>query len=589
MGRFFYRTLIISLIVLMTMAGFPQLHSAKNYDTDYDNYERVAVANGGMVSTSHPLASAIGAEVLRTNGNAVDAAIAIQFALNVTEPMMSGIGGGGFMMVYNGETEETTIINSRERAPAGATPDMFLDENGDPIPFDERVQHGNAVGVPGTLKGLEEAHNRWGSRPFQQLIAPAIKLAKKGFPVNRVLAKDIKDNQDKLLRSAAAEVFLPNGEPLQEGELLIQEDLANTLQLIRSRGVDAFYHGEIADALSETVREFGGSMTSDDLAVYDITIDEPIWGEFQGYEIASMPPPSSGGVFLLQMLGILDGFDLSQYDMKSWEKYHLLAEAMHLSYADRAAYAGDPEFVEVPVDGLLHPEYISERRSLIDLNKVNQNPTAGDPWKYEQTTPNYEQVEQPANDKIGETTHFTVADRYGNVVSYTSTIEQVFGSGIMVPGYGILLNNELTDFDAIPGGANEVQPNKRPLSSMTPTIVFENGEPMLTVGSPGGPTIITSVLQTIINTLEYGQELEDAIEEPRIYTNNLNSYRYEEGIPEDVLQELRRMGHRFGTSSTTIGNVQSIQIDHYNGLFKGVADFRREGAAIGVDLKGKRK
>lgn len=589
MGKLLNRSIIITLIFLLTIAGFPQLNSAKNYDTDYDNYDRVAVANGGMVSTSHPLASAIGAEVLRTNGNAVDAAIAIQFALNVTEPMMSGIGGGGFMMVYDGDTEETTIINSRERAPAGATPDMFLDENGDPVPFNERVQHGNAVGVPGTLKGLEEAHDRWGSRPLQQLIGPAIKLARKGFPVNRVLANDIKNNQDKLRQSAAAEVFLPNGEPLKEGEILIQEDLADTLQLVRSRGVDAFYQGEIAEALSETVQEFGGTMTAEDLAVYDITIDEPIWGEFQGYDIASMPPPSSGGVFLLQMLGILDGFDLSQYDIKSWEKYHLLAEAMHLSYADRAAYAGDPEFVEVPVNGLLHPDYISERQSLIDLNTVNQNPTAGDPWKYEQATPNYEQVEQPDDHKNGETTHFTVADRFGNVVSYTSTIEQVFGSGIMVPGYGILLNNELTDFDAVPGGANEVQPNKRPLSSMTPTIVFDDGQPMLTVGSPGGPTIITSVLQTIINTLEYGQNLEDAIAEPRIYTNNLNSYRYEAGIPENVLHELRSIGHRFGTSSTTIGNVQSIQIDHNSGLFKGVADFRREGAAIGVDLKGNRR
>eukprot|EP00130_Batrachochytrium_dendrobatidis_P008267 XP_006683142.1 hypothetical protein BATDEDRAFT_14979 [Batrachochytrium dendrobatidis JAM81] len=562
--------------------------SAKQLETDYDKFELVATADGGMVSTSHGLATQIGAEVLEKGGNAIDASIAIQFALNVVEPMMSGIGGGGFMMVYDGETEETTIVNGRERAPAGATPDMFLDEGGNPIPFGERVQHGTAVGVPGTLKGLEESHEMWGSLPMQQLIGPAVKLAQKGFPVNDYLAESIADNQEKLMQSAASDVFLPNGEPIREGDLLVQEDLANTLKLIRSNGTDVFYNGEIAEALAATVQDFGGSMTADDLENYDVTIDDPIWGEYEGYDIASMPPPSSGGVFLLQMLGILDGLDLSQYDIRSLEKYHLLAETMHLAYADRAAYAGDPEFVDVPIQGLLHPDYLKERQALVDLNAVNPNPAAGDPWQYEEGTPNYQPTKQPETRQYGETTHFTVADKFGNVVSYTTTIEQVFGTGIMVPGYGFMLNNELTDFDAIPGGANEVQPNKRPLSSMTPTIVFEDGEPVLTVGSPGGPTIITTVLQTIIHTLAYDLSLEDAIAEPRIYSNNLSSYRYETDIPRSILDQLNTMGHSFGASPTTIGNVQSILIDHEAETFKGVADDSRNGAAIGVELKGKK-
>ena len=308
--------------------------------------------------------------------------------------------------------------------------------------------------------------------------------------------------------------------------------LAKTFKLIRSKGTDALYKGEIAEAVADVVQDFGGSMTPEDLAKYDVTVDEPVWGDYQGYEIASMPPPSSGGVFLLQMLKILDGFNLSQYDVNSAEKYHLLAEAMHLAYADRAAYAGDPEFVNVPVTGLLHPDYIKERQELISMDSVNQTPTAGDPWKYENSEANFTPTSQPNDRKYGETTHFTVADKWGNVVSYTTTIEQVFGTGIMVPGYGFMLNNELTDFDAVPGGANEVQPNKRPLSSMTPTIVFENGEPVLTVGSPGGPTIITSVLQTIIHAIEYDMELKEAVEQPRIYTNNLNSYRSEEHTSE---------------------------------------------------------
>lgn len=588
MKNFWRVSFSILFSVLLLVGTIPLTGQAKKPQLDYDDYSQVDVGRDGMVATAHPLASEIGADVLKRGGNAIDAAVAIQFALNVVEPMMSGIGGGGFMMVYDGKTKETTIVNSRERAPAGATPDMFLDEKGDAIPFAQRSTGGTAVGVPGTLKGLETALEMWGSRPLQQLIGPSVKLAEKGFPIDSVLAQAIKDNQAKLSRTAAKDIFLPNGEPLKEGDILVQSDLAKTFKLIRAKGSDVFYKGEIAKAISKTVQEFGGSMVVNDLSKYNVTIDEPIWGDYQGYKIASMPPPSSGGVFLLQMLKILDDFNLSKYDVRSLEKYHLLAETMHLAYADRAAYAGDPEFVTVPLKGLLHPEYIKERQSLISLDRVNTNVTAGNPWMYESSTSNYETVAQPNDRKDGETTHFTVADKWGNVVSYTTTIEQVFGTGIVVPEYGIVLNNELTDFDAVPGGANEVQPNKRPLSSMTPTIVFENDQPVLTVGSPGGATIITSVLQTILHAIEYDMELQAAIEEPRIYTNNLTSYRYEEDIPAATIQQLNSMGHRFGNSPTTIGNVQSIFINHKDGTFKGVADSSRNGAAIGINLKGKR-
>lgn len=584
-----WSALVLSMSLVAGSA--PLTVDAKKFDDiDYGSYPEVAEANGGMVATAHPLATQIGADILKQGGNAIDASVAIQFALNVTEPMMSGIGGGGFMMVHDGETGETTIVNSRERAPGGATPDMFLDENGKPVPFSERVMHGTSVGVPGTLKGLETALDKWGSRPLEKLIGPAVQLADKGFAIDPVLAEAIADNEEKLKASAGRHIFFDkNGKPLKEGDLLIQKDLAKTMKLIRAKGTDAFYKGPVADAMANTVQQYGGSMTADDLKRYDVTIDEPIWGKYKGYDIASMPPPSSGGVFLLQMLGILDGFDLSQYDVKSWEKYHLLAETMHLAYADRAAYAGDPEFVDVPVNGLLDPRYIDERRELISLDRVNPNPAAGDPWKYETDGEAVAAVAQPENTQYGETTHFTVADKYGNVVSYTTTIEQLFGSGIVVPGYGIVLNNELTDFDAVPGGANEVQPYKRPLSSMTPTIVYEDGDPVLTVGSPGGPTIITSVLQTILYAIEYDMDLKDSVEEPRIYTNSLTSYRYEDGMPAEVLSHLNAMGHRFGPAPTTIGNVQSIQIDHDTGLFLGVADSSRSGSAVGVELKGKKR
>ncbi|MFN2745859.1 MULTISPECIES: gamma-glutamyltransferase [unclassified Bacillus (in: firmicutes)] len=547
--------------------------------------EKVAVGKDGMVATAHPLASKIGAEVLKKGGNAIDASIAIQFALNVTEPMMSGIGGGGFMMVYDGSTKETSIINSRERAPQGAEPDMFLDEDGKVIPFSKRSRHGNAVGVPGTLKGLEAAHEKWGTKSMKELITPAIKLAEDGFEIDSVLAEAIQDNEAKLSKTAAKDIFLPDGEPLKEGDKLVQEDLAKTFKLIRKEGSQAFYKGEIGSAVADVVQDFGGSMTSDDLARYDVTTDKPIWGDYHGYDIASMPPPSSGGVFMLQMLKLIDDFHLSQYDPKSFEKYHLLAETMHLSYADRAAYAGDPEFVDVPLEGLLDPEYIQERQKLISLDEVNRDVKEGDPWKYEEGEPNYDIVPQADDNETGETTHFTVADQWGNVVSYTTTIEQLFGTGILVPGYGFFLNNELTDFDAVPGGANEVQPNKRPLSSMTPTIVFKDDKPVLTVGSPGGKTIIASVFQTILNYFEYDMSLQDAIEEPRIYTNSLSSYRYESGMPEDVRLKLNEFGHDFGSSPQDIGNVQSIFIDREHKSFMGVADSSRNGTAVGVNIK----
>ncbi|BBP88655.1 hypothetical protein BsIDN1_22730 [Bacillus safensis] len=284
-------------------------------------------------------------------------------------------------------------------------------------------------------------------------------------------------------------------------------------------------------------------MTTDDLGRYEVKTDKPIWGDYKGYQLASMPPPSSGGVFMLQILKkILDHFNLSQYDPKSFEKYQLLAETMHLSYADRAAYAGDPEFVDVPLKGLLDDDYISKKSFSHSIRSNEQKPEEGDPWAYEDEKKNPSPiVPQPEDKTIGETTHFTVADQWGNVVSFTTTIEQLFGTGILVPEYGFFLNNELTDFDARPGGANEVQPNKRPLSSMTPTIIFKDNEPVMTVGSPGGTTIIASVSQTILNLLEYDMELQDAVEEPRIYTNSPTSYRYEVGVPLDVRTKLNDM------------------------------------------------
>ncbi|MFC6906393.1 gamma-glutamyltransferase [Halalkalicoccus tibetensis] len=536
----------------------------------------VATGSDGMVVSVSPAASEVGAQVLRSGGNAVDAAVAVQFALTVTQPHSSGIGGGGFMLYYDAEADDVEIVNSRERAPAGADPEMFLDD-GEPIPFDERHTHGDAIGVPGTPSGLELAAERYGSLPIEELIDPAISLAE-ATEVDRYLAERIVEDEWKF-NDAAREVFLPDGEPLAEGDPLEQPDLADTLRLMRDRGIREFYEGEIARAIADAVGEAGGSMTFEDLCRYGATVDEPVEGDYRGAEVYSMPPPSSGGLTVIQILNLLEGFDLGEtYDVRSGTKYHLLAEAMRLAYADRAEYMGDPEFVDVPTEGLLDPDYVAGRRELIGPDSLNEEPEAGDPWAYQ--SGGAASASRPTERAVGETTHFTVADSEGNLVSYTTTIEQLFGSGIMVPEYGFMLNNELTDFDAEPGGANEVQPNKRPLSSMSPTIMARDGEPFLTVGSPGGPTIITSVVQAILHHVEYDLPLAGAIDEPSIYAPESPAIQlWEEGIPEEAREEAADLGNEWGDEPGPIGNVNMLRA---NDDYEGAADPTRDGLAVGL-------
>ena len=602
--------------------------------------EQTDIGEKGMVVTAHPEATEIGAEVLRQGGNAMDAAAAIQLALNVVEPQMSGIGGGGFIMYYDAETKEVFVLNSREKAPGGATEDMFIDpETGDPFPFADRVESGLSVGVPGTLKGLEDGLKEWGTMSLEELIDPAIELAEEGHNVNWALANAIESNATKLSKTEAGKVFVPNGQPLKEGDLLVQEDLAKTFKLIKEKGTDVFYNGEIAQSLVDEVQDNGGSMDMQDLKQYSTDMETPVKGNYKGYDIYSMPPPSSGGLVVIQLLSMFEQLDLTQWDIRSTEKYHHLVEAYHLAYADRGQYMGDENYIDVPKNGLIHPEYIAKRIALIDPNKANDNVEPGNPCEFEteeiddvcadyasvedeskqgeegsteetelngeedekeeahETKEEYDQeeneeatndgeisvennVEEEEGRVEGETTHFTVADQWGNMVSFTTTIEQVFGSGMMVPGYGVMLNNELTDFDATPGGANQVEPNKRPLSSMSPTIVLKDGEPFMTVGSPGGTTIITSVAQVILNVIGYDQELKDAIEEPRLFSSAYPSIRWEYGVPGDVREKMIEMGHEWEEQNLEIGNVNSLLIK--DNMYYGAADSTREGVAIGL-------
>ncbi|RXT09105.1 gamma-glutamyltransferase [Ammoniphilus sp. CFH 90114] len=540
-------------------------------------------ATEGIVAVAHPLAAEAGMKMLEKGGNAVDAAAAIQLSLNVVEPMMSGIGGGGFLMVYLKDENKIKILDSREMAPKNVTPELFLDENGKPTPWFERHTSGKAVGVPGTLKGVETALEKYGTMKLSEVIEPAIEQAEKGITVNWSMAQYIDENVDKLKQyETAANVYIPNGVTKKEGDFLVQPELAKTLKLIQEKGTDVFYKGEIGEALVAEVQKRGGTMTMEDLNNYVVKEREPVIGDYRGYQVASMSPPSSGGLTVLQILQLMEGYDVKKMGVNSADYLHRLIESMHLAYADRAAYMADEDFYPVPKKGLINKTYIDQRRELINPAQANPDVKEGDPWAFEDKgKPAFATIKE--ENPTGQTTHFSVMDKWGNLVSYTTTIEAVFGSGIMVPGYGLMLNNEMTDFDATPGGVNQVEPGKRPRSSMTPTLVLKDGQPFMAVGSPGGPTIITSVAQTIMNVIDHDLPIQEAILTPRIYSSNYPTVRWESGISQDVILELLAKGHQFEEAPQNIGNVQAVMFDYETGKMYGGADNTREGTVLGVD------
>jgi gamma-glutamyltranspeptidase/glutathione hydrolase len=566
----------------------------------------------GVVSVSTPLAAEIGARVLENKGNAIDAAAAIQFALNVVEPNFSGIGGGGFMMIYLAETGETFIMESREKAPAAATPDMFQG-----LSFTAASTSGLSVGVPGTLLGVATALENWGTISLAEAIEPAIELAEDGFEINSFLAEDTASFRTTLQPETAAVFRLPGGDPLPEGFLLKQPDLAKTLRLIAEQGPDVFYRGEIAEAIVDVVQKRTqagtpglGRMTLDDLYQYDVEIREPIVGDYRGYTLKSMSPPSSGGLTVIQMLKMLERFPLGDesqgYGFGATRTLNVMIEAMRLAFADRAVWMGDEDFVDVPKDGLIDDDYVAMRSALIDPDSRIPEVFPDDPRPFDSAALDRNLKLASLAPEHGHTTHFSVVDKWGNVVSYTTTIEAGWGSGILVPGYGFLLNNELTDFNFTPRagtdppgdldfdpGANDVAPFKRPRSSMSPSILFKGERPIAAYGSPGGSTIINSVFQITLNLIDHGLAIQEAIDAPRISSTTSNptgaSIRREEGFPDDVIEELEDLGHVFRDPSS-IGSVQAIVIDLQTGKQYGGADQRREGTVIGLPRpRGKNK
>jgi len=531
------------------------------------------VARNGMVATQEKHATRVGVEILRQGGNAVDAAVAVGFALAVTHPQAGNIGGGGFMLVHLASANKTIAIDYRETAPAAMTHDVFLDEKGEADPKKSR-DSALGVGVPGTVAGLALAHERYGSGRFTlaQLIAPAIKLARDGFTVEDDLADSLPRAQPRLARwPASAKIFLKGDAPLARGDRLVQGELAASLETIANGGSRAFYEGPLAGKIVTAVQQSGGLMTRDDLKNYRAIERPVVRGSYRGYDIASMPPPSSGGVHLVQILNILEGFPLRDLGAESAATLHLMIEAMKPAYADRAEFLGDPAFVKVPLAGLISKRYAAEQRKAIDPERARPAETIkpGTPAAYESDN----------------TTHFSVVDRDGNAVANTYTLNFSYGLGLVADGTGILLNNELDDFAAkagapnayglVGGDANAPGPGKRPLSSMAPTIVFRDGRVVLVTGTPGGSRIITTVLQVILNVVDHQMNIAEAVAAPRIHHQWLPDRVFaERGLSPDTVRLLEARGHKVVTTATS-GSANSILVTP-DGL-TGAADMRQRG------------
>lgn len=572
----------------MHVANIEEIFKAqKKYKIDNEN--KGDTSHEGMVASAIEEASKAGNEMLEAGGNAFDALIAIQLSLAVVEGMNTGIGAGGFILCYDSKNEETKVVNAHSRSPDDLTKDCFIDDEGEPVPFDERTKSASSIGVPGIMKGLEYLHENYATLPLEQLIDPAIHLAKNEFRVNSLWDRTIQLFKHRL-EETAREKFVPEGTPLREGDTITQLELAKTLEIIRKKGFKAVYEGEIADAIVKTVQEHGGLLNHQDLLNYHVKIDEPLWSTYKDYKLAAPRPPSGGGIAVAQQLKMFEALNVARYGPHSWEKYHLISQVLQQALADRQSYIGDPNFHRLPIDGLLHPDYIKERCRQIDLNKNVGTVEAGDPWEYQEGKDGTITKNYYADNEGYETTHFTAVDKWGNIASCTSSIERIFGSGIMVPNYGFLLNNDLTDFQAEPGQVNEPNGKKYPTSSKCPTIMFHDDKPFFTLGSPGGPTIVASVAQTILNVIEYNMPLEDAIKEPRLYTEPDLGKQWEDGINEKTLKKLESLGYDFNQSfrvesaDTRIGDVQAIMIDQTDGrLLYGVADSPRPGDARGTE------
>ncbi len=569
------RVWISLLISFLSLGAFnyseAQEAAGANALVSYEYAHHPVISRGGIVSAEDSIGAQVGRNILAKGGNAVDAAVAMGFALAVTHPDAGNLGGGGFMLVYLAESQETIAIDFREVAPVAATRDMYLDAKGDVD--NQRAQYSHlSAGVPGTVMGLLDALETYGTMDRKSVMAPAIKLASDGFEVSFGLEDALERHTEQLSVDPSSEAYFLG---LEQGDIWKQKDLAQTLKRISRKGSDGFYKGKTADLIIAEMTSGNGLMTYEDLASYDVVKRQAVSGPYKNYNIHAMSPPSSGGVHIVQMLNILSGYDLQADGHNSAAYLHKLIESMRRAYADRSKYLGDPDFFNVPVSDLTDPDYADRLRADINLSKATRS---------SDVLPGAVLYPEPKN-----TTHYSVIDKDGNAVSVTYTLNFSFGSGYSVDGAGFLLNNEMDDFSAKPGSpngygliggeANKIEPRKRPLSSMTPLIVTQDGKAVLVTGSPGGSTIITSVLQVVLNVIEWDMNLSEATHRPRIHHQWLpDRVTIEPGLSRDTLDRLSDMGHVFtrdekgGYATTTLGRVNSV--GQSDTIFYGAADPR---------------
>lgn len=567
--RQFGWALLMSFTVVQGAQAAPASAPPVSYGVDSDTFHPVK-AQHGMVASVDAMATRVGVDILKQGGNAVDAAIAVGFALAVTHPQAGNLGGGGFMLLRTA-AGRTTAIDFREMAPARASRDMFLDKQGNADSKLSLTSH-LASDTPGTVAGFALAAQKYGTLPLSTLLAPAIKLARDGIIVNDALADDLATyGKENLINhdNSRAIFYKADGQPYQKGDRLVQKNLAHSLQLIAQQGPDAFYKGKIADEIAAEMAQHGGLIGKADLAAYRAVERKPVSGSYRGYEVFSMPPPSSGGIHIVQILNILENFDLAKWGFGSADAMQVMAEAEKYAYADRSEYLGDPDFVKVPQQALTSKAYAKTLAQQIDVNKAR--PSADiKPGKL-------------APYESNQTTHFSVVDKDGNAVAVTYTLNTYFGSGVVAGNSGILMNNEMDDFSAKPGTpnvyglvggeANAIQPAKRPLSSMSPTIVAKDGKTWLVTGSPGGSRIITTVLQMVVNSIDFGMNVAEATNAPRFHHQWLpDQLRVEKGFSPDTLRLLEAKGQHVKVLPA-MGSTQSIMIGP-DGMRYGASDPR---------------
>jgi gamma-glutamyltranspeptidase/glutathione hydrolase len=532
----------------------------------------------GMVASTSEIASRVGVEVMQHGGNAVDAAVAVGLALAVTYPAAGNLGGGGFMLIRLADGR-ATMVDYREMAPARAHRDMYLDEKGNVVPEASTVGY-RAVGVPGTVAGFALALEKFGTRTFAELARPAERLAREGFRLRYALAESLKGSSKLLSRFPdSRRIFLRDGRFYEEGDVLCQPDLAATFRRLIEHGPREFYEGETARLIAEDMAANGGLITVDDLKNYRAVEREPLRATYRGHDIITVRPPSSGGVALIEMLHILESYELAPLGHNSSAYVHRLIETMRRAFADRAKFLGDPDFSHIPVTGLTSRSYAEKLRKTIDLKRATSSREIGpgNPLPYESE----------------QTTHYTVVDAAGNVVTNTYTLNGGYGSGAVATGTGVLLNNEMDDFSSKPGvpnmfgliqgEPNSIGPKKRPLSAMTPTIVLKNGKPYFAIGSPGGPTIINTVLQVILNVIEFEMNIQQAIDAPRVHHQWLPDEIVCEpfGLSKDTIEALKARGHTFRDRPRYIGDAHGVMIDPKTGVRLGGSDSRLDGQAVG--------